>query len=92
MTICFLWAFHNKPLPVLPLGVTLNAILALLTTVTKASLLFPVTESMSQWKWNWFQTDRALSDFHVLDSASRSVTGSAKLIRRMKLRFVYGYV
>ena len=84
--MCFLWNYHNRPLPSLPLGVTLNAILAFLTTVTKAALLFPVTESIGQWKWNWFQQARPLSDFQVFDSASRSVVGSLTMARRVQLR------
>ncbi|KAI0534816.1 hypothetical protein GGR58DRAFT_504911 [Xylaria digitata] len=57
-------------------GVTLNAIVSILATSSKASMLLAVEELISQWKWILFHTPRTLWDFERIDSASRGPLGS----------------
>lgn len=62
-------------------GVTLNAIISVLSTASKASLLFVVEELISQWKWIIFTSEeRPLADFDRIDSASRGPLGSLKVL------------
>ncbi|KAK7720578.1 hypothetical protein SLS63_009796 [Diaporthe eres] len=70
-------------------GVTLNAIVSLLSTASKAALLFAVGELVSQWKWILF-TDRArpLMDFERIDSASRGLLGSLQLMWNCKKAWI----
>ncbi|KAK3997223.1 hypothetical protein QBC44DRAFT_280848 [Cladorrhinum sp. PSN332] len=48
----------------------------------------PVVECISQWKWNWFDLERPITDFSVFDKASRGVLGSVFLVRLLKWRHV----
>lgn len=50
--------------------------------------MIPIAESISQWKWNWFQTRRNLADFHTFDLASRGLWGSVSLIGKTRWRNV----
>ncbi|KAK4987298.1 hypothetical protein LTR50_004724 [Elasticomyces elasticus] len=73
--------------------ITLNGVIALLATITKAALMVPVAEAISQRKWLWFlskgqqggQKGRDLQDFEAFDNASRGAWGSAVLL--LKPRF-----
>jgi hypothetical protein len=61
---------------------TLNGLVAILSTVTRASLLVPVAGAISQAKWTWFSTPRgrALESFEVIDQSSRGAWGSLRLL------------
>lgn len=62
-------------------GVTLNAAVSVLSTVSKAALLYTISELISQWKWIVFtNTSRSLIDFQRIDAASRGPLGSSKII------------
>ena len=54
---------------------TLNDLVAILSTVTRASLLVPVAGAISQAKWTWYSAPRgrALESFEVIDQSSRGV-------------------
>jgi hypothetical protein len=57
--------------------VSLNTVVAWLSTFAKACVLFPVTIAISQLKWSWFVTGRRpLSALQTFDAASRGVLGS----------------
>ena len=58
--------YNNSPSPSLPHGVTLNAIVSILATGSKASLIFVTSESIRQLKWIWFRTRRTLVDMQLL--------------------------
>lgn len=76
-------AYDNHPLATLPLN--LNAFLAFFTTVATISFLTPVSQSLSQWKWNYFRAeDRSLADFELFDTASRSLPGCVMLLAKLK--------
>jgi|SRR3569833_572287 len=72
--------YDNKPVFTWN-GVTLNAIVSVLSTTSKASLMLAVTESTSQWKWVlFFRGGRPLIDFDRIDRASRGILGSWRLL------------
>ncbi|KAL3488563.1 hypothetical protein BJX62DRAFT_239916 [Aspergillus germanicus] len=50
--ICILATFNNNPPPGFAYGFTLNALISLLGTVSKSSLVYIVGECISQLKWN----------------------------------------
>lgn len=55
--------FDNQALPEWPLGLTLNTVAALLATICRSMIVIPITEGISQLKWNWFVTsEQALQD------------------------------
>lgn len=66
-------------------SVTLNALVSVLSTASKASLLYALSELISQWKWIVFtSTRRPLVDFERIDAASRGPLGSLGLMWRCK--------
>jgi len=97
--IIVLHVYDNKAVPTwaFPLSysdwkkefhITLNAILAILSTVAATCVLIPVTKGLGQLKWVWFiEKDRALSDLEMFDAATRGVTGNLRLMWRMKFRY-----
>lgn len=78
--------FHrDKPLPRWPLGLTLNAYIAILSKVSGAALLLPTSEALGQLKWSWFQRhSKKMWDFEIFDNASRGPWGSLLLLIRTK--------
>lgn len=69
---------------------SLNTLVAWMSTVTRACILFPVSQALGQLKWVWFATERRpLEDLGSFDSASRGVLGSLALIYRVRARHVY---
>ncbi|KAL1850779.1 hypothetical protein Daus18300_012787 [Diaporthe australafricana] len=66
-------------------GVTLNAVVSVLSTASRASLLYAISELISQWKWIVFtSTRRPLIDFERIDAASRGPLGSLGLMWKCK--------
>lgn len=62
-------------------GVTLNAIVAVLSTMSKAMLAFTLSECLGQAKWIWFSwRERPLSDLDLIDAGSRGPLGSFKIL------------
>lgn len=69
-------------------GITLNALIALITTVMKGASLTPLMEGMSQLKWLAFAREtRPLMDFNVYDGASRGGLNALTLFWHMRKRF-----
>ncbi|KAI0390199.1 hypothetical protein F5Y17DRAFT_80490 [Xylariaceae sp. FL0594] len=74
-------------------GVTLNAIVSVLSTASKAALLFAVEDLLSQWNWIIFQGPaHRLIDFEYVDAASRGPWGSMKLLWRFRTRMTLIYL
>ncbi|KAJ3940715.1 uncharacterized protein N0V96_009729 [Colletotrichum fioriniae] len=84
--VTVLRSYDNQPLPNWPLGLTLNTVVAFISTFCRTSFVLPVVESLSQYKWNWYKSPRPLGDFAVFDEASRGPWGSLKLLLRTKGR------
>ncbi|KAF5515254.1 hypothetical protein CGCS363_v001682 [Colletotrichum siamense] len=77
--------FNQKPLPRWPSGITLNTIIAALSTIARTAFLIPVLEGLSQSKWAWYKKKpRPLTDFDMFDQASRGPWGSLGLLVRTK--------
>ncbi|KAH9896178.1 hypothetical protein F4778DRAFT_745371 [Xylariomycetidae sp. FL2044] len=70
-------------------SLTLNTIVAILSTGSKAALLYPVAECISQLKWIWFSKDyRKLSHMSTFDSASRGIVGGFELAWETRLKSI----
>ncbi|CAD0107874.1 unnamed protein product [Aureobasidium uvarum] len=68
--------------------ITLNGLVALITTITRASVMVSVAASLSQLKWNRFASNTSLhplDDLSRYDSASRGPWGSLNLLIRPHL-------
>jgi hypothetical protein len=63
-------------MPEWPYGITLNALVSVLSTVMKATMAFIFTECLAQLKWSWFRGGNKLSDLALLDAASRGAAGA----------------
>ncbi|KAL2012473.1 hypothetical protein VTN00DRAFT_5191 [Thermoascus crustaceus] len=65
--------------------ITLNGFVALLSTITRSSLMLVVASALSQGKWLHFarQKKQKLRDLHLFDQASRGVWGSLELLCRL---------
>jgi hypothetical protein len=62
-------------------GITLNTVVSVLSTASKAALLYPISELISQWKWIVFTgTRRPLIGFQGIDAASRGPLASSEVI------------
>ncbi|KFY10144.1 hypothetical protein V492_05157 [Pseudogymnoascus sp. VKM F-4246] len=84
-TIIILAKYEGKPIYNWPYKITLNTVIAVLATVAQVSLMVPVTSSVSQLKWLWFnEKPRPLVDFETIDSASRGPWGSLLLLGRLR--------
>jgi hypothetical protein len=67
------------------LSIAPNTVISVLATVSKTSLLLPVTESISQLKWLHFNRAHRLSDMDLYNNASRGPLGALFFIFRLPL-------
>lgn len=87
--IALLASFDNKPIFYWN-GVTLNALVSILSVAMKAFLLFAASQCIGQWKWILFSRDsRRLLDFEHIDLASRGPLGSLTVLWTVKGSYVY---
>jgi hypothetical protein len=78
--IVILASFNHHPQPHWE-HMSLNSLISWLSTISKGSVLFAISESLGQLKWLWFtQKSRAISDLQTFDAASRGFFGSAMLM------------
>ncbi len=95
-TVVLLVSYQNKRVPglnsFLGVNITLNTIIAILGTIGRASLLYSVTECISQQRWAWFSGPaKPLTDLESFDQGSRGAWGSFLLIWKLRVRyFVFG--
>ena len=62
-------------------GVTLNAIVSVLTTLAKALLAFTVSDCLGQAKWIWFSWHgRPVAYLNMIDGGSRGPLGSLMML------------
>lgn len=81
--IGILQAYNGQPLPNWPHFINLNAFLAIMSTIFKASMMVSVAACIGQLKWLWFRQPRHLRDFDTVDQASRGSWGSILLLSRL---------
>lgn len=68
-------------------GISLNTLIAILSTLSRTALMVPVASCISQLKWiHLVNTSRPLHDVQVFDDASRSPWGSLELIWTMHVK------
>jgi hypothetical protein len=82
--IIMLWKVDKQEMPKWRLGVTIDAVLSLLSGFSKSCLLMPTAEALGQLKWIWFKQEKRAIDFEVLDKASRGTWGSLSLLARTR--------
>ncbi len=71
------------------LRISLNAIVSILGTISKTSMMFSITATISQFKWLLFSgKTRQLKDLQLYDDASRGPLGSSALLLSEKGRWV----
>lgn len=58
VTIVVLRVYESKSIPQIPFGLTLNAVISILATGSKSSLLLAVAGAIGQLKWSWFSSKR----------------------------------
>ncbi|KXS99459.1 hypothetical protein AC578_3785 [Pseudocercospora eumusae] len=76
-----------QPWKLFEVDITPNALLSIITTIQRASLLLPVAESVGQLKWLYLEsTSRRLIDLEAFDEASRGPIGSLNLLWRTRGR------
>ncbi|KAF4432741.1 hypothetical protein CGCF415_v007693 [Colletotrichum fructicola] len=73
--------YHEAPEAEWPFSININTVIALLTTLMRATMLVAVAEVIGQMKWRFFDDQqRPLSYLQRFDHASRGVLGSIKII------------
>ncbi|KAK5467759.1 hypothetical protein LTS15_000732 [Exophiala xenobiotica] len=91
-TACFVTIFavlavyDGKQVPSLPHAITLNTVVAILSTASRSSLILVVGSCISQLKWSWFSRQRRLTDIQTFDDASRGPLGCAALLTTQAFR------
>jgi hypothetical protein len=82
VAIAFTVGYYNgDPIPSLPSGVTINALISVLSTAARAALFFVVSSSIGQLKWCWLvRRGRPLQDVQILDEASRGPLGAIRVL------------
>jgi len=86
--VCFaaigivLGVYEGHDVPQLPADITLNAVVAILSTVGKSLLIYSVSAAIGQSKWDWYDDGRQrnLEDLETLDEASRGPLGAVKML------------
>ena len=72
--------YHEKPIFDWN-GLTFNAIIAVLSVISKAMLAYALSESLGQAKWIWFSLqERPLNDIDLIDIGSRGPLGSIRIL------------
>lgn len=85
------WAIGNTQL-------TLNTLVVAISTIMRSALMLAVGGALNQSLWNWFADDkkddsettagRQLKDFEIFGDASANAWNSARLLYRIKGRYV----
>ncbi|KAK4195629.1 hypothetical protein QBC40DRAFT_18808 [Triangularia verruculosa] len=84
--VSILSSYDGRPLADWTLGVTLNTVIALLSTICRMAFIYPLAQALAQQRWNWYKRPRSFDDFRIFDDASRGPWGSLRLLVRMRGR------
>ncbi|KAL4924581.1 DUF3176 domain-containing protein [Aspergillus undulatus] len=86
--VSILAVFDGKTAPNFAYGFTLNAIVSILGTASKTSLIYVIGECIGQLKWIWFYKaeKRQLDEMQLFDNASRGPLGSLFVLLQHKGR------
>jgi hypothetical protein len=92
ITLLLIFADENEP-TAYPYGITLNGLIAIISTIGKGAMLSTVGVCVGQMKWNEFTSPSRylpLSHFATIDLASRGILGSfLALFTAWRLPLVY---
>ena len=70
-------------------NITVNTLVAILSTIARAALLVVVSECICQLKWRWYINEsKPLEDLDIFDQASRGAWGGFKLLWKVNIRSV----
>jgi hypothetical protein len=79
-TILLVWV-NGKPQPNLPIHLTVNSLVELITSIAKFALAVPIVSGLGQLKWRWYKAKpRPLTDFQLHENASHGGLGSLRLL------------
>lgn len=71
--------YNNQILKQWPYDISLNTIIAILSTFMRASMLLVVAELVGQMGWQALRQPRPVSDIHHFNEASRGILGAIRL-------------
>ena len=78
-----------NPSKIVGINVTLNTLVSVLSTISRAALLLAVSECISQLKWIWYLNKyRPLEDLDVFNDASRGAWGGLQLLWKINIQYV----
>ncbi|KAF4445506.1 hypothetical protein F53441_10759 [Fusarium austroafricanum] len=80
--------YNNKVQQSWPYDISLNTIIAILSTFMRASMLLVLAELLGQMGWQDLRRPRPVSDLHHFDNASRGIWGAFMLLWSVPPRFV----
>ncbi|KAF4429783.1 hypothetical protein CGGC5_v002773 [Colletotrichum fructicola Nara gc5] len=81
MAIVILLSTHNGQVqPDFVDQVSINTLVAIFSTVLRASVLFIVTEVIGEMKWQWMESPRSLRDMEYFTNAGTGPWGSLKFL------------
>lgn len=63
--IGILHVYDGRPLADWPLPVTLNALIAFISTACRTAFIFSLVQVLAQQRWDWYESPRSLGDFSV---------------------------
>ena len=87
--VTVLIVYDGRAVSALPERISLNAIVSILGTISRTSLMFSITAILCQFKWVLFSgRSRRLKDLQLYDEASRGPLGSLGLLIAEKGRSV----
>lgn len=87
--VVMLRVYDGKPLSEWPYSITINALVAILVTLIKATMTVPLAEGLSQLKWSWFDKPARLQDLALIDAASRGTLGAGTVVFSFLPRYVH---
>lgn len=75
--VIMLSLYKNKAVAQLPANITLNTMIAVLSTAARSALVYVVSALIGQLKWCWLRrSNRRLQDVQAIDDASRGPLGA----------------
>ncbi|KAK8129361.1 hypothetical protein PG999_001741 [Apiospora kogelbergensis] len=89
--VCVLRRYDDHLLPDWRYGITLNALVSVLSSILKAAAVLPLAGGISQTKWLWYAKSRPLKDMESFDDASRGPWGSLLLMLDFRSHYVASF-
>ncbi|KAK1456827.1 hypothetical protein CMEL01_16184 [Colletotrichum melonis] len=81
VVMVILLVFSNgKPQPAWAYSVSINTLVAILTTLLRAAMLFVLSQVIGQAKWLWMAAPRPLRHVEHFDNAGKGACGSLKFL------------